>query len=273
MQCHGLPLERTMIIAPHPDDDVIAAGGLIQQVLAAGGELSILYVTDGENNPWPQRAMERRLILDEADRRRWGSMRRSEALASLSVLGAPGSASTFLGFPDHRMASLLLDGDRRPEHALAAAMDAFDPTLVIMPSHHDRHPDHRAIASFSSAALSGRSVTVRTYVIHGPSAPARIQTVVPLSAGERERKARAIESHRSQLYLSRSRFLAHARRFETFCREELGFPEPKSRAGFLVSSLWHVGSVLSRPRVNATEPAGGATSDESPAYDPAARPA
>ena len=273
MQGHDLPMERTMIIAPHPDDDVIAAGGLIQQVLSAGGELRVLYVTDGENNPWPQRAIERRLILRAGDRRRWGLMRRAEALASLAVLGAPADASRFLGFPDHRIASLLLSGDRRLELALTEAVDDFEPTLVIIPSHYDLHPDHRAIASFSRKALEIRRElrAVRTYLLHGSNTGARVQTVLQLSSSERERKERAIMSHRSQLYLSRSRFLAHARRFETFCREELDVPERQTRASFFFASLWHVGSVLSRPAINTVEPPQEPQGGEAPSYDPATR--
>jgi len=78
-------LDRAMIIAPHPDDDVIAAGGLIQRIVAGGGEVSVVYVTDGENNPWPQRYMKRKWSIGPEDRAEWGAMRRREALASLPV--------------------------------------------------------------------------------------------------------------------------------------------------------------------------------------------
>jgi N-acetyl-1-D-myo-inositol-2-amino-2-deoxy-alpha-D-glucopyranoside deacetylase len=273
MQRQGLEVERTLIIAPHPDDDVIAAGGLIQHVLSSGGKLTVVYVTDGENNPWPQRALERRLIIRAEDRRRWGSMRRAEALAALAVLGAPDDASRFLGFPDHRIASLLLSGDRRLEHALATAIDDFDPTLVIMPSHYDLHPDHRAIASFSRRALERGSGprSVRTYLLHGSSARARVQTVLQLSTSERARKERAILTHRSQLYLSRSRFLTYARRFETFCCEELDLPERRSRVSFFFASLWHVATVLSGPGAQPIPSPREPQSADTPVYDPATR--
>jgi N-acetyl-1-D-myo-inositol-2-amino-2-deoxy-alpha-D-glucopyranoside deacetylase len=273
MQSQGLPVERTLIIAPHPDDDVIAAGGLIQQVLSAGGKLSILYVTDGENNPWPQRALERRLILRDSDRKRWGSMRRAEALESLAVLGAPADTCRFLGFPDHRVASLLLAGDLGLERVLAGALEEFDPTLVIVPSHADVHPDHRAIAAFSRSALKshGGRRAVRTYVIHGPRGSAHVETVLQLSRLECERKERAIRTHRSQLYLSSARFLAHAREFETFCREEVDLPERHTRVRFFFGSLLHLGSVLWRPEANSLEPLHEPQPGEAPALDPATR--
>ena len=56
-----LPLEKTLIIAPHPDDESIAAAGLMQRALAAGGDVRVLFVTDGDNNPWPLRFLVNRL--------------------------------------------------------------------------------------------------------------------------------------------------------------------------------------------------------------------
>jgi LmbE family N-acetylglucosaminyl deacetylase len=273
MQRHGLPVARTMIIAPHPDDDVLAAGGLIQHALSAGGTLRILYVTDGENNPWPQRAVERRLIIRDRDRLRWGSVRRSEALDSLRILGAPADTSRFLGFPDHRIASLLMSGVMDLEGALTREMDDFDPTLVISPSHYDLHPDHRAIAAFVDRALKNRSMQpeVRTYVLHGSSLASRVETVLHLSASERARKEQAILRHRSQLYLSRSRFLAHAGEFETFCREELDLPERGTRVRFFLASLGHIVSVFAGRTVKPVVPPQQAPTGDAAAYDPAAR--
>ena len=42
-------VHRVVILAPHPDDDVIAAGGLIQRVTAARGDVHVVFITDGEN--------------------------------------------------------------------------------------------------------------------------------------------------------------------------------------------------------------------------------
>ena len=86
-----LPLARVLIIAPHPDDDVIATAGLMQKTRAAGGRIRVLFVTDGENNGWPQRFMELKIFLGSTDRWRWGVLRRREAEDSLIRLGIPRS--------------------------------------------------------------------------------------------------------------------------------------------------------------------------------------
>src|SRR5438128_8481092 len=139
-------LDRTMIIAPHPDDDVIAAGGLIQRIIEGGGEVSVVYVTDGENNPWPQRYMKRKWILGAEDRAEWGAMRRREALASLERLRVSKDLTRFLAFPDQKISALARRGDMRLRDELRGAIESFRPTLIVSPSASDLHGDHRAIA-------------------------------------------------------------------------------------------------------------------------------
>jgi N-acetyl-1-D-myo-inositol-2-amino-2-deoxy-alpha-D-glucopyranoside deacetylase len=47
--------DRLLILAPHPDDESIATGGLIQVARGVGAAVRVIVLTDGDNNPWPQR--------------------------------------------------------------------------------------------------------------------------------------------------------------------------------------------------------------------------
>ena len=76
-----------MLIAPHPDDEALACSVILQKAVRATAAIRIVYVTDGDDNPWPQRAVERRWSLSASDRKRWGKLRRAEALAALQILG------------------------------------------------------------------------------------------------------------------------------------------------------------------------------------------
>src|SRR5262245_29481661 len=40
--------ERLLVIAPHPDDETIGAGGLIQRVVAKGGSVRVVLLTAGD---------------------------------------------------------------------------------------------------------------------------------------------------------------------------------------------------------------------------------
>jgi LmbE family N-acetylglucosaminyl deacetylase len=207
-----------MVLAPHPDDDVIAAGGLIQRILETGGEITVVFVTDGENNPWPQRFLERRLFLSDSDRAAWGAMRRREALCSLARLGVGERSATFLAFPDQGVASLARRGDVALRDKLRQTIEDVRPTLIISPSTFDQHSDHRAIAYYAHRAAPEASIT--TYVVHGHAPAERAVCTLELSACEQQRKFDAIECHESQLSLSRNRFLSYGRRSETFYRAE-----------------------------------------------------
>src|SRR5579872_2857522 len=219
-------LQRTLIIAPHPDDDVIAAGGLMQRAIAGGGELRVLFITDGDNNPWPQRFMQRKWFLSAADRSSWGSTRRQEALCSLALFGIAPECATFLALPDSGMARMARRGVAEVSEAIRRVIDDFQPTLVVSPSSFDLHADHRAVSFFVHNAAPERAIV--TYVVHGKGPGGRLALRIALSDRERQRKREAIECHRSQLALSRRRFLAYARTGESFYRAEFDVARPSS---------------------------------------------
>ena len=55
---------RLMMFAPHPDDESLACSVPLQQAVGAGAAIRVVYVTDGDDNPWPQRVLERKWRLN-----------------------------------------------------------------------------------------------------------------------------------------------------------------------------------------------------------------
>lgn len=214
----AFPFDRTLVIAPHPDDESIAAGGLLQRAVAAGGEVQVVFVTDGDNNPWPLRYLKKKLRISDADHAEWGALRREESRRGLAALGVPPSSAIFLGYPDTMLLRMARAGDLRARDALAGIIDTFSPSLVVLPSVFDLHADHRAIAWLAHGAAKGRNVV--TYLIHGRAPGGRMAFRLELNADETARKRAAIECHQSQLVLSRSRFLSYARAVEEFLQAE-----------------------------------------------------
>src|SRR6059058_745014 len=124
-----MDLNRTLVIAPHPDDESIAAGA----------EVRVTVVTDGDNNPWPVRYLKKKVRVTDADRAEWGALRRDESRRALAALGVPSSASTFLGFPDRLLTTMARNGDLRVRDSIAAAIESFSPSLLVIPSAFDLH--------------------------------------------------------------------------------------------------------------------------------------
>jgi LmbE family N-acetylglucosaminyl deacetylase len=210
---------RVLVLAPHPDDETLATGGLMQRSIAGGGAVRVVFVTDGENNPWPQRMVERRWRLGPSARTRWAERRHVETLEALACLGVPASSAVFLHFPDQGLTSLLLAGGGSLVPALTAELRTWRPTLVVAPASADRHPDHSALAVLLSLAvdhLAGAQggFSRIAYIVHGVPPPGAFR--LALAAVERDRKYTAVLCHRSQLVLSRRRFLSHATEHEYF---------------------------------------------------------
>ncbi|MFZ0915924.1 MAG: PIG-L family deacetylase [Candidatus Udaeobacter sp.] len=217
---------RLMLIAPHPDDEALACSVILQRAVGAGAAIHVLYATDGDNNPWPQRVLERKWRLDAADRQRWGKLRRAEALAALNTLGVRPADTRFLGLPDQQLTDLLVTHCQSSFEKLATSVNDWSLTHLLVPSIHDTHPDHSALAVILRLVLGklypdGPPMSVWAYAVHGNS-QAFFDRAQKLSQSKTEIavKKEAIRCHKTQLKLSRRRFLAYAPRPESFLKLE-----------------------------------------------------
>ena len=210
--------DRVLVVAPHPDDESIATGGLLQVAQAAGAACRVLLVTDGDNNPWPQRWQEKRWRIGPVERARWGARRRSEAMAALRLLGVGPGDVRCLGLSDLGLTGALMSGVPDVVSALHAQIEEFKPTRLVLPVLEDRHPDHSALDVLLRLALlriSGPVPQLIAFGVHG-AVPQGEAAVVTLSQQQCDAKRAAIQIHATQMLLSRKRFVAYARLQEPF---------------------------------------------------------
>ena len=219
--------KRVLVVAAHPDDETLATGGLLQRSIAAGGAVRVVFVTDGENNPWPQRLLERRWRLDSDARARWAERRRIETLEALDCLGVPASSAVFLHFPDQGLTSLLLAGGGRAVPALAAELRTWRPTLVAAPATADRHPDHNALAVLLRLAvdrLAGAHGEVFADRVHRPRRPPRRRLPASARTGRARQEVRGDPVSPEPARSSRDGASCHTQRRRVLRRP--GHPEP-----------------------------------------------
>ncbi|HVT04241.1 MAG TPA: PIG-L family deacetylase [Thermoanaerobaculia bacterium] len=212
--------ESVLFVAPHPDDETLAAGGFLQQLLRSGSRVRVIFLTDGERNPLAHSAMERRFCLGSAARERFRTYRRDEALRAMAHIGIAAENCTFLSLPDSFVSRAMANGHAGMVIAnVRSIVRSVNPTLILIPCRSDLHPDHRAAARLLETAMAGgiRPATTLRYAIHRPPGlNGRELVVIPLSSRELERKRAAIGEYRSQLILSRRRFLSFAQQSEEF---------------------------------------------------------
>lgn len=212
---------RLLVIAPHPDDETIATGELIQHVRSAGGTVDILLLTAGDNNPWPQRWLERRLLVGSADRRRWGQRRRQEVGRALARLGLREEALHPLELPDMGVTARLREDLPGLVRAWGAWLARCRPTLVAMPSLADGHPDHSAAHVLARLAVAegstvGEAPLLLSYLVHGHTEERGQAVTLASGPTMHDTKLAALNEHRSQMALSGGRMCRLADRPECF---------------------------------------------------------
>jgi LmbE family N-acetylglucosaminyl deacetylase len=92
--------DRVLILAPHPDDEVIACAGVIQEAVKAGSQVRVVYLTNGEHNQFAFIVYEKRIPMRQGEFVHMGKVRREESIKSMKLLGVNEDKLTFLGYPD-----------------------------------------------------------------------------------------------------------------------------------------------------------------------------
>ncbi len=92
--------ECVLILAPHPDDEVIACAGIIQQALSQGAKVRVVYLTNGEHNEFAFIVYEKRITFKTNEFIHMGEVRREEAVKAMQSLGLNEGDLVFLGYPD-----------------------------------------------------------------------------------------------------------------------------------------------------------------------------
>lgn len=193
-------IQRLLVIAPHCDDEVISSAGLVQGVLARGGQVRVAIVTNGDGSFTGTMAEFKRLYPSARDYVRAGMARQEESLRALQLLGLSEEDVVFLSYPDQGTLHLWRDywGSDRPYRSpftkltkspyqrtydpqavysgesllanLRALIQEFQPDTVVAPHPADIHRDHWACGAFAALAVTmerhGQVPRLLLYLVH-----------------------------------------------------------------------------------------------------------
>lgn len=182
---------RVFVVAPHPDDEVLSAGGLMQVFAALGCAVNVVAVTDGDashpgSTEWPAA--------------RLATERPRESVAALTHL-APDARMHRLRLPDGGVSAReTMLADR-----LAELLDPDD--LVLTTWRLDGHPDHEATGRACARACESRGARLAELPVWAwhwarpddPRLPWNRAVAVSLSAAQLATKRKAVACFRSQL--------------------------------------------------------------------------
>ncbi|OGG07874.1 hypothetical protein A3D05_02485 [Candidatus Gottesmanbacteria bacterium RIFCSPHIGHO2_02_FULL_40_24] len=191
---------RLLIIAPHPDDEVLGCAGLIQKVKHAGGKVYVLFLTVADTEDFSQKGFS-------------GTHERKEEIDEVA---------SFLKFDDYQ---IIFEGDRfhlkldlvgqhelmnQIERKSRISLEKVKPTILAFPQISSYNQDHKmsALAAFASVRPAQKQtkhfvpyvisyeMPVDAWSLTGNPVP---NLFVPLTKGELAVKLEAWKMYKSQL--------------------------------------------------------------------------
>lgn len=198
------PGARIMVFVPHPDDEALAASGLIERIVQNQGKVRIVFVTNGDGYAEAVRLRMQNARITPKTFIEYGKTRQEEAVQAACELGLQPEDVTFLGFPDDGIDELwesywsklkpfvspytLFDRPHRKgmkrwikysgtdlKQEIERVIIEFMPDWVVIPDPRDHHPDHATAGVFVLDALCDlheedeseyRPSRVLTYLVH-----------------------------------------------------------------------------------------------------------
>ena len=162
--------DRILVIAPHPDDEVIGPGGTLIRAARRGARVRVLYLTSGEADETAERETEARAVCDSL-----------------------GFEYEFLG---HAVLGIPLEETAKQ---LAETAASFQPNAQFLPFALDDHDDHRrasevVLSAHRQSRLEG-SIATWAYQVYGTVLPNVIVDITDLA----DEKAAAIRLYESQM--------------------------------------------------------------------------
>ncbi|WP_310162240.1 bifunctional PIG-L family deacetylase/class I SAM-dependent methyltransferase [Arthrobacter sp. BE255] len=214
---------RFVVLAAHPDDETLGAGGLLAQLHTLEADVDVVLCTAGEgSHPHSITVSQDQLA----------TTRVNEFGAALAALGHAGNWS-YLGLPDGGLAGHVTEITAGLREALGRHGGPPEQLVIVAPYRADGHTDHNALGEAAAqAALHGGHALLEYPIWYWlwatPAHPEWKSWVrFPLDRAAQEAKAAAMGAHASQVLplspqpgdeaLLSAEFLRHFDRpFETF---------------------------------------------------------
>lgn len=195
-----LSKQKLLVIAPHPDDEVIGCGGLIKKIKDSGGKVYVLFMTVGDTQDFTKKGLST------------SNQRLKEIRLVAKFLKYDDYQIAFPGNDYHLKLDLL--GQKALmdmiERQSPLSLEKIKPTMVAIPSATSYNQDHRITSEAAHASLRPASKdskhmveTVLSYeepadgwTLHSNFEP---NFLLPLTEKELNAKIKALKLYKSQL--------------------------------------------------------------------------
>jgi len=138
---------KTLVVAPHPDDESLGCGGAVALLRKFGNEVTVLTVSDGALSHPNSKKFPALKLRD---------LRERETIAALDILGVSEDKITFLRFPDGSVPGELSDDFAAAVTIVRNHLAKISPQTILLPWRRAPHPDHLASWQIVKAAIIER---------------------------------------------------------------------------------------------------------------------
>jgi len=175
--------DKVLVLAPHPDDDVLGCGGLIKSLSDGGAKIKVIYFSDGSLGTKTGERNEELI-----------SKRESEAVEAGKILGI--SEEKFLRLPDSKIVA-----DLKLASLIRREIEFDKPDLVLAPSFEELHPDHFAVSEVLALSLKNLDshFNIWLYEVWGVGRFNRLFSIEDYIDDKQE----ALDCHKSQMKVKR----------------------------------------------------------------------
>ena len=188
--------DRVLILAPHPDDEAIGSGGIIQKALEAKAHVKVVCLTNGDNNELAFIVYEKRLTFRKGEFLHMGEVRAKETVSAMEFLGLSRDDIIFLGYPDFGTMRILTEywGKTKPFKSwltrvnkvsypdamtigapyvgesivkdIESVLTSYKPTKIFVSHPADVNRDHRALYVYLKVALFDLKGLIPDYKVY-----------------------------------------------------------------------------------------------------------
>lgn len=183
---------KTLVVAPHPDDESLGCGGAIALLRQFDIDVDVLVLSDGTlSHPNSAKFPAEKLR----------GLRENEMITALQILGVDNNCVTFFRYKDRSVPN---ENAGETVERCRAYLNNVQPQTILVPWRRDPHPDHRAAYTLiKSANVTAKILEYPIWlweIAESADAP-RIGEVsarrLDISSVS-EKKQRAIRAHASQ---------------------------------------------------------------------------
>ena len=191
---------KVLVISPHPDDEAIGCGGTLRKHVVEKDQVSVVFLTSGEQGGHGQSKEKTRLI------------RESEAENAAAILGIQDISFW-------RQQDSALRASRALTNRLADLLETYMPDLIYVTNKLESHPDHRAAARLVGAAVRRTEVSPKVLMFEVWTPLADMDEIVDITPYVKTKLAaiRAYDSQCSVLNFDEAALGLARYRGEMFC--------------------------------------------------------